>query len=226
MTTTDSATPTNKLSVEIWSDVVCPWCFIGKRRFEAALEIFETAHPDIEIDVAYRAFQLDPTAAPGVIEPVRQAYEKKFGGPEQASQIIDRVTAEAAAEGLDFNMDIALRSNTLAAHRLLALAEKQGCQHELKERLMQAYFSEGIAIGDVDELVRLGEEVGLDPETARSWLDSDGGKAEVLESLQYAGAAGITSVPTFVFNREHGIPGAQPAELFVKVLEELTLPGE
>lgn len=211
------------LQVEIWSDVVCPWCFIGKRRFESALETFRASHPDVEIDVAYRAFQLDPTAPPGVMEPVKDAYVKKFGGVEQAQQIIDRVTEEAAGEGLDFNMDIALRSNTLAAHRLLALAEQHGVQQELKERLMVAYFSEGIAIGDVDELVRLGGEVGLDPEVSQGWLDGEGGKAEVLENLQFAGSAGITSVPTFVFNREHGIPGAQPAEVFVKVLEELAL---
>ncbi len=210
------------LQVEIWSDVVCPWCFIGKRRFETALATFREANPDVQIDVAYRAFQLDPTAPPGVIEPVKEAYIKKFGGPEQAQQIIDRVTEEAAGEGLDFNMDIALRSNTLAAHRLLALAEKHGVQEALKERLMLAYFSEGIAISDVDELIRLGAEVGLDAEVTRGWLDGDGGKAEVLENLEFAGAAGITSVPTFVFNREHGIPGAQPAEVFVKVLEELT----
>lgn len=212
------------MHVEIWSDVVCPWCFIGKRRFESALETFRSAHPEVDVNVSYRAFQLDPTAAPGVVEPVRQAYEKKFGGREKAQEIIDRVTEEAAGEGLDFNMDIALRSNTLAAHRLLVLAEQQGCQLELKERLMQAYFSEGIAIGDVDELVRLGAEVGLDAELAQGWLNGEGGKAEVLESLQYAGAAGISSVPTYVFNREHGIPGAQPAELFVKVLEELAVP--
>ncbi len=209
------------MKVEIWSDIVCPWCFIGKRRFETALAIFSEQHPDVEVEVAYRAFQLDPTAPPGVMEPVRIAYEKKFGGPEKAAEIIDRVTAEAAGEGLDFNMDIALRANTLLSHRLLVLAEQQGCQLELKERLMKAYFSEGIAIGDPDELVRLAAEVGLDPTTARTWLEGDDGKAEVLEHLEFAGAAGISSVPTFVFNREHGVPGAQPADMFVKILEEL-----
>ncbi len=209
------------MQVEIWSDVVCPWCYIGKRRWEAAVELFSEANPQVEIDVAYRAFQLDPAADPNRSGPVRDAYEKKFGGPDAASSIIDRVTAEAAGEGLAFDMESALRSNTLLAHRLLALAEREGCQIELKERLMAAYFCEGEPIGDLDALVRLAAEVGLDEELTRGFLQSDGGRAEVADQLEFAADSGIFSVPTFVFNRNVTLPGAQSTEMFVRVLEKL-----
>ncbi len=207
--------------VEIWSDVVCPWCYIGKRRWEAGLAAFRAQHPDIEVEVAYRSFQLDPHAPPGPGLPVIEGYEKKFGGPERAREIIDHVTAEAAGEGLDFNMDIAVRSNTLLSHRLLVLGEIEGVQLALKERLMRAYFVEGESLGVVDNLIRYATEVGLDAEQARAWLDGDAGKAEVLSHLEFAGQAGITSVPTFVFDRQTGVPGAQPADVFTKVLAEL-----
>lgn len=211
---------TAKLTVEIWSDVVCPWCFIGKRRWEAGLAAFTAKHPEVEVDVAYRAFQLDPTAPIGESQPVLQAYEKKFGGPAQAKQIIDNVTAEAAKAGLDFQMDKALRSNTADAHRLLVLAEREGVQLELKERLMQAYFSEGEDIGLVDSLVGFGTDVGLDPEISRGWLQGDGGRREVADQLVFAADAGIHSVPTFVIDRSIGVPGAQPAETFTEILEQ------
>ncbi len=207
------------MKIEIWSDVVCPWCYIGKRRFEAALDEFTERHPDVDVEVAYRAFQLDPTAPVGTHEPVRQAYEKKFGGAEQATALIDHVTNEARGVGLDFAMDIAQRANTAKAHRLLALAEHHGLQHELKERLMRAYFSEGRPIGDTEELVALCADVGLDAETARSWLSGDGGVAEVVEALEFAAQAGITSVPTFVFDRAAGVAGAQPPEALLAVME-------
>jgi len=209
-----------KLTVEIWSDVVCPWCFIGKRRWEEGLAAFTAANPEVEVDVAYRAFQLDPTAPIGESQPVVQAYEKKFGGPEKAKQIIDNVTAEAAMVGLDFRMDEAIRSNTADAHRLLVLAEREGVQLALKERLMLAYFTEGEDVGLVDSLVQFGADVGLDPEVSRGWLQGDGGRSEVAEHLVFAADAGIHSVPTFVIDRSIGVPGAQPAEVFVEVLEQ------
>ncbi len=210
------------MKVEIWSDVVCPWCYIGKRRFEKGLAAFRELHPDVDVEVAYRSYQLDPTAPGGVGEPVVAAYEKKFGGPERAAEIIDRVTSEAAGEGLAFRMDIAQRSNTQLAHRLLVLAEQQGVQHEMKERLLQAYFTEGESVGVLETLVRLAEEVGLDGEVARAWLSGDAGKTEVLSHFEFAMQAGITSVPMFVFDRQAGVAGAQPAEVFTQILAELS----
>lgn len=208
-----------RLTVEIWSDVVCPWCYIGKRRWEAGLARFQAANPEVIVDVAYRAFQLDPTAPTDRSEPVRLAYEKKFGGWEEADRLIRHVSTEAAAEGLDFDLDRARRANTASAHRLLVLAEHRGVQLELKERLMRAYFSEGLEIGDNESLVVLASDVGLDGEEARAWLAGDGGREEVAGQLMFAAEAGIHSVPTFVINRSIGIPGAQSPEVFSEILE-------
>lgn len=208
-----------KLTVEIWSDVVCPWCYIGKRRWESGLAVFRAAHPDVEVEVAYRAFQLDPNAPTDRSEPVREAYEKKFGGPEQAKQLMDRVSAEAEGEGLTFDLDQAQRSNTANAHRLLVLGEELGVQLELKERLMRAYFCEGREVGSVESLADLGAEVGIEPERARAWLTGNGGRSEVADQLMFAADAGIHSVPTFVINRSTGIPGAQPPDVFSEILE-------
>lgn len=206
--------------VEIWSDVVCPWCYIGKRRFETAVAEFTTTHPDVEIDIRYRSFMLDPTAPAGESRPVREGYEKKFGGPEAAEEILSLVTSEAAEEGIEFNMDIALRSNTLLAHRLLVFAETVGLQKELKERFLAAYFTEGKAIGDLDVLIALAVEAGLDEAACRAWIEDGSGRDEVLEHLDFAANNGLTSVPTFVFDRQVAVPGAQKSELFLEVLEK------
>ena len=208
------------MKVEIWSDVVCPWCYIGKRRFEKALAEF-SQESDEEVEVVFRAFMLDPTA-PLEAKPVQEVYEKKFGGPEAAQQIFDRVTSEAAGEGLDFRMDIAQRANTLSAHRLLVLAEREDRQIALKERLMQAYFTEGADIGDHERLVGYAEEVGIDGETARAWLQGDGGREEVADSLEFAAANGLASVPTYVFDRRVAVPGAQPAEVFARIMAKVS----
>jgi predicted DsbA family dithiol-disulfide isomerase len=205
--------------VEIWSDVVCPWCYIGKRRFETARHRFE-AQFDHRLDVEYRAFMLDPTA-PAVGVPVRQAYEKKFGGPEAAQQIIARVTEQAAGEGLTFNMDRALRANTLPAHRLLVLAHREGVQSALKERLMAAYFTDGLDIGDAEVLLDTAAAAGLDRDQAGAWLADDGGADEVAESLLFAADNGIASVPTFVLDRRVALPGAQDPDTIVRVLTRL-----
>lgn len=207
------------MMVEIWSDVVCPWCYIGKRRFEAAAERFRAAHPDEELDVHYRAFLLDPSAPPGVSTPVREAYARKFGGPEAAEAILDRVTSEAAGEGLEFRMDIAQRSNTLAAHRLLVLAEQLDLQLQLKERLLAAYFTEGQAIGDHETLIGLAAEVGIDPDQARAWLADGGGRDEVADQLDGAADRGLMGVPTFVFDQRISVEGAQHADTLVLVME-------
>ncbi len=217
----DPADPVPGLDIEIWSDVVCPWCYIGKRKFEAGLERFRELHPEVPITISYRAFQLDPTAPPGVSQKVFDVYVKKFGGPERAQEILDRVTKEARGVGLDFDMDIAQRANTLMAHALLVLADKVGLQSELSERLMRAYFCEGEAIGDPEVLVRLAGEVGMDEVEAAVWLDDNAGAAVVAEQLEVAADLGVGSVPTFVFNRSFGIPGAQTQEYFVKVMERL-----
>jgi predicted DsbA family dithiol-disulfide isomerase len=206
------------VSVEVWSDVVCPWCYIGKRRFETAVE---RLRDEAQIEVVFRAYQLDPTASPGTSTPVKDAYAKKFGGPERAEQIIGQVTAVAATEGLDFHMERALRANTLLSHRLLWLAEGTGHQYALKERLLQAYFIDGLDVGDPDVLADCAAEVGMPRDAVRAFLDSDDGVAEVQQQLAFAAAAEITAVPTFVIDGKWSVPGAQDPDTFVNVIRRL-----
>ena len=212
------------MKVEIWSDVVCPWCYIGKHRFETALEHVAARRDIGSIEVVYRPYQLDPTARAGQAQPVVEAYAKKFGGPERAAEIIDRVTSVAAADGIEFRMDRALRANTLLAHRLLWFAETHGAlglQVALKQRLLEAYFTDGLDVGSVDVLADCAADVGIDRDQAFAFLSGDGGHGEVIEALATAAANGITAVPTFVFNGEWALPGAQDVELFERVIDKM-----
>jgi predicted DsbA family dithiol-disulfide isomerase len=207
-----------RIDVEVWSDVVCPWCYIGKRRFEAA--VGEVAD-EIDLDVVFRPFQLDPTASPGKSGPVLDAYARKFGGYAAARQIIDHVTAVAAANGLEFRLDRALRANTLLAHRLLWKAQGEGVQAAMKERLLQAYFMDGLDVGDPEVLIRCAQDVGLDPEEVAAFLDSEQGVTEIANEMQRAVDFDITAVPTYVFDGKWMVPGAQDPETFVKVLRRV-----
>ena len=211
--------------VEVWSDVVCPWCYIGKRRFEEALRrLAVDPEFDQEIEIVYRPYQLDPNAPPGTAMPVTEVYARKFGGPEAAEQIIGHVSGIAAEEGLDFHLERAVRANTRDAHRLLWWARETGpagAQDALKERLLQAYFTDGENVGDPDVLARCAADVGLDGEAARRVLDDDTGAAELTESLAFAAEAEITAVPTYVIDGRWSIPGAQDPDTFVQVLTRL-----
>ncbi|HST64863.1 MAG TPA: DsbA family oxidoreductase [Mycobacteriales bacterium] len=206
------------MQVEIWSDVVCPWCAIGKRRFETALADFE--HRD-EVEVRYRSFELDPTTPRSVEGNATQRLADKYGVPlAQAEAMQQRVIDQAAAEGLDFRFDIAHPGNTVDAHRLLHLAADRGLQTELKERLLLAYFTEGERIGEVDTLVRLAAAAGLDEGEARGVLESDKYLADVREDQATASALGISGVPFFVLDRKFGVSGAQPAEVLLGALRQ------
>jgi predicted DsbA family dithiol-disulfide isomerase len=210
------------VQVEIWSDVVCPWCAIGKRRFETALADFE--HRD-EVEVRYRSFELDPTTPRTVEGPpagaATQRLADKYGVPlAQAEAMQQRVIEQAAGEGLDFRFDRARPGNTVDAHRLLHLAADRGRQAELKERLLLAYFTEGEPIGDVDTLVRLAGRAGLDEGEARSVLESDKYLADVREDQATARMLGISGVPFFVLDRTFGVSGAQPAEVLLGALRQ------
>jgi predicted DsbA family dithiol-disulfide isomerase len=211
--------------VEIWSDVICPWCYIGKRRFDTALANVSARRDTSSVDVVFRPFQLDPTAAPGSVQSVPDAYARKFGGPERATQIINHITGVAAESGIDFHLDRAQRANTLLAHRALTYAEHHGHQAELKERLMQAYFTDGENVGDVDVVVRCAADVGLDAESVRAYLEGDEGRAEVMEHLAEAASNGITAVPTYVINDQWAVPGAQDIAVFERVIDRI-LDGE
>jgi predicted DsbA family dithiol-disulfide isomerase len=203
--------------VEIYSDVICPWCYIGKRRFEAALARFEGRD---DVEVVFRPFQLDPHA-PATPMPVADAYARKFGGPEAAAQIIEHLSTTAAGDGLEFHLDVAQRANTFDAHRLLAYAEQRGRQWDMKERLLQAYFVEGVNVADRAELARLAGEVGLDADDVAAYLDSDAGVAELREELLTSLERGITAVPTFVVGGKWAVPGAQDPDTMLIVLQRV-----
>ena len=206
---------TRVMLVEIYSDVVCPWCYIGKRRFEAALARFDGRD---DVTVVFKPFQLDPNA-PREPTPVLDAYARKFGGPEEAARIVERVTAVAAPEGLDFHMDIAQRANTFDAHRVIAFAARHGRQAAMKERLLQAYFIEGRHVGDPAQLAALAGEVGLDTDEVAAFLASDDGVAELRAELLDSLERGVSAVPTFVFEGRWAVPGAQDADTMLRVLE-------
>jgi predicted DsbA family dithiol-disulfide isomerase len=206
------------VDVEIWSDIACPWCYIGKRRFEAALAQFE--HRD-DINVTWRSFELDPTAPPERTGDRAERLAEKYGMTvEQAREAEQRLTSVAAEEGLPFRFDIARSGNTFDGHRLVHLAETQGLQDEMKERLLRAYFTEGELMSDHDTLVRLAAEVGLDAQEVRELLAGDRYADAVRADERTAGELGISAVPTFVIDRQLGASGAQPPEALLDLLRQ------
>ena len=205
------------MQVEVWSDVVCPWCYIGKRRLEAALEKFP--HRD-QVEVVWRSFQLDPSVPEGETHPTLPALAAKYGtSVEQMRANMAQVEQVAAGEGLQYFLADGVSGNTLLAHELLHLAAEHGKRNELKERLLRAYFVEGRPVFDVDSLVPLAVEVGLDEAEVREALTDRRYLAAVREDGATAQALGATGVPFFVVDRKYGAAGAQPAELLLQVLE-------
>jgi predicted DsbA family dithiol-disulfide isomerase len=202
--------------VEIWSDIACPWCYIGKRRFEAALAAFE--HRD-QVEVTWRSFELDPHA-PAEREGDRatQLAEKYGTTRDHAVAMQQNMTDMAAGEGLDFRFDIARGGNMFDAHRLLHLAAAHGAQDALKERLFRAYLGEGELVGDHAVLLRLAVETGLPEDEVRDVLATDRYAAEVREDEHTASSLGINAVPFFVVDRTMGASGAQPPDVLGELL--------
>ena len=204
------------MHVEIWSDIACPWCYVGKRRFETALAGFE--HRD-QVQVTWRSFQLDPTA-PAEREGDRAEHlARKYGTTvEHARAMQDHITREAAGEGLDFRFDISRSGNTFDGHRLVHLAAAHGLQDAMKERILRAYLGEGELISDHTTLTRLGVEVGLPEDEVREMLATDRYAGDVRADADAAGSLGITAVPFFVVDRAFGASGAQPPEILGELL--------
>ncbi|HKP63275.1 MAG TPA: DsbA family oxidoreductase [Polyangiales bacterium] len=218
-----------RLQVQIWSDIACPWCFVGKRRFEGALRQF--AHAD-EVEVVWRAFELDPRAPKTT--PTRHYTERlaaKYGTTRtQAQQMIDRMVETAGRDGLHMDFERIQPGNTFDAHRLLHLALDHGLQDTLKERLLRAYLEEGRSISDHDTLRALAIEVGLAEDLVSGVLATDQYAREVRADEEQAHALGIHGVPFFVLANRYAVEGAQPAELLLSALErawsELPQPPE
>lgn len=205
------------MKVEIWSDVVCPWCYIGKRRFEAALGAF--AHRG-DVEVVWRSFELDPYA-PAVREgDATDRLARKYGMTRlQAEAAYAHMTEVAKGEDLDFRFDIARPGSTFDAHRVLHMAAAKGLQDAVKERLLSAYFTEGLPIGDAETLVGLGAEAGLDAAEVQAVLAGDRYAEDVRADEQEASDLGISGVPFFVVGRKYALSGAQSPEVLLDVLE-------
>lgn len=203
------------MEIEIYSDVVCPWCYLGKRRLERALESY-----DGKVTVRYRPFQLDPSPVP-TPEPLLGGLAAKFGGAQRAREMTDHTRTVAAGEGLTLDFERALTANTFEAHRLSWFAAERGRQAEVMEALHRAHFTDGKDVGSRAVLVEIAAEAGLDPDEVRTFLDSANGTAEVQAELADARQLGITSVPTFVFAGKYAVTGAQDPQTLLGVLAEV-----
>jgi predicted DsbA family dithiol-disulfide isomerase len=213
------------MKVEIWSDVVCPWCYIGKRRFEQALERFPQRD---QLEIEWKSFELDPGArsetAGDATNPsgYAQRLSRKYGTTLAGAQgMLDSMTAAAAAEGLDFHFERAVPANTFDAHQVIHLGRERGVQDAVKERLLRAYFTEGEAVGDREVLVRLAAEAGLDADEVRAALTEQRYADAVRADEADAAALGISGVPFFVVDRKYGVSGAQPPEQLLAMLQRV-----
>jgi predicted DsbA family dithiol-disulfide isomerase len=206
------------MKVEIWSDVVCPWCYIGKRRFESALARF--GHR-AEVELVWRSFELDPQAPRERDVDAAEHLATKYGmSREKALASQARLTDLGVQDGLEYRFDISRSGNTFDAHRLLHLALDRGLQDAAKERLFRAYFTEGEPIGNAEALVRLLAEVGIAEADSRAVLESDQYADAVRADEAEARELGISGVPFFVIDRRYGVSGAQPADALLQVLDQ------
>jgi predicted DsbA family dithiol-disulfide isomerase len=210
-----------RVTVDIVSDVVCPWCYVGKRRLEDALAMT----PDLEIDLRWRPFQLDATIPPGGIS--REEYVNRKFGPERAKEIYDRIRGVGAEVGIPFAFEKITRSpNTLDAHRVLRWALEAGCQEMLKERLLKLYFVEGADVGDHDVLARAAADCGMDAQAVRTRLATDEDVDAVRADIDAAQRMGVNGVPFFIINGRYGVSGAQPGEALAQAFRQASADGE
>lgn len=203
------------MKVQIWSDVVCPWCYIGKRRFERALELF-----DGEVEVEWKSFELDPGAPDSYDKPIDEILAAKYRtSPKRARQMIEQMTARAAEEGLDFELLESNGGNTLDAHRVIHFAAERGKGGQMKERLLSAYMTERLPISDRQTLAELAEDVGQDGEQVAAMLATDEYTQAVRDDEAQAHQIGVRGVPFFLVAGTYGVSGAQTPDVLVDVLQ-------
>jgi predicted DsbA family dithiol-disulfide isomerase len=209
------------MRIDIWSDIICPWCYIGKRRFERAMANFAHREALRPGHIVHRSFQLNPSF-PTEKTPVRRAaLMSKYGLTEQQARDMDaKMERTAAAEGLEYHLDGGITGNTFDAHQLVHLAGVRGIQDQVIERLYRAYFTEQRSIFDEDSLVELGSDAGLDAAESRTALRSHAYAGEVEDDVALARKIGISGVPFFVIDGRYGISGAQPSEVFAEALDK------
>lgn len=207
------------MKVEIWSDIVCPFCYIGQRKFEEALKAF----PEKEkVEVEFKSYQLDPNTPPYSGQNFYESMAVKFGSVEQSKQMMAGVVEQAKAAGLDFHFDTMKPANTFDAHRLTKFAEAHGKAAIISEKLFYANFTESRDIGDIETLVKIAGDSGLNKEEARMTIkDKQAYAKEVHADIEEAKTLGITGVPSFIFNRKYALSGAQSTEAFTEALEKV-----
>lgn len=207
------------MKIELWSDFACPFCYIGKKRFEQALEAFP--HKD-KVEVVLKAYQLDPNAPKVMTKSPAETFAKGHRmSVEQAKQRFDMFQTQAKTVGLTYNYDTIKMTNSFDAHRLAKWSNQFGKEYELTGRLMKAYFTDGLNIANVDTLAKLAGEVGLDEQEAKKVLKTDQYADQVRGEISEGRQIGVQGVPFFVLNRKYGISGAQPVEYFTQVLDKL-----
>ena len=209
---------TPKIKIDVVSDVVCPWCYIGKRRLEKAIH---QLHGEVEVELEFHPFELNPDM-PKEGRNQKEYLTDKFGGADRFKQLTSHVSKVAAEEGLKFNYDNQhISPNTRDAHRIIRLAKEEGVQPAVKESFMKAYFEEGIDLSKRENLIDVAAKAGLNAARVSSLLNSDEGLAEVEleEKINYQ--RGISGVPYYIINNKYGVSGAQPTEVFVQALREI-----
>ncbi|MGO1854028.1 MAG: DsbA family oxidoreductase [Microbacteriaceae bacterium] len=210
------------INIDIWSDIACPWCYIGKRNLEAGLAATASDDDAPQVNITFHSFELSPDTPVDFDGDEIDFLAGHKGMPrEQVTQMLDNVTGVAKSAGLEYRFDLLKHTNTVKAHELLHHAKGEGLQYEMEERLMSAYFTEGKHVGRVDDLVELAVEVGLDADSTRNALDNDKYLPAVRQDQAQAQAYGIQGVPFFVLDGQYGVSGAQPPEAFANVLRDL-----
>jgi len=209
----------NKLKIQIWSDIMCPYCYIGKRRIEGALEQFEHKNA---VEIEWKSFQLDSNFIASEDDDMAEHLATKYQKDKQwAQEMMDSMTENAKNSGLDFHFEKAVMANSFNAHRLLHLAKKHNLSNELEELLFKAYLTDGKNVNDLPTLTELGLQVGLEINEIEAVLNSDAYAKEVKEDILEAQSIGVQGVPFFVLDNKYAVSGAQHVETFVKTLEKV-----
>lgn len=208
----------NQLKVQIWSDVMCPFCYIGKRKIEEAITQFENKD---SVEIEWKSFELDPSFVAAPNESIADHLADKYGRDiDWAQSMLENTTQTAKSNGLDFHFEKAILANSLNAHRLLHLAKKNNRSNELEELLFKAYFTEGKNVNDWNTLQKIGQEAGLNIDEIKQLIETEIFTKEVRADQQEAQALGVTGVPFFVFDNKYAVSGAQPTDIFLKTLEK------